>query len=91
MFTDYVDDVSHNYYIDPVYFNTYLSPTDAAKARRLYYRGIYANAQSRPGPGFERGNPKQNDAYFSNILRFGWRLGGENARELRQLRCPVFY
>jgi hypothetical protein len=91
MFTDYVDDVSHNYYIDPVYFNSYLTPTDAAKAKRLYYRGIYTNAQSRPGPGFERGDPKQNDAYFSTILRFGWRLGGEHARELRQLRCPVFY
>jgi hypothetical protein len=91
LFTDYVDDVSHNYYIDPVYFDAYLSAADAAKAKRLYYRGTYANAQSRPGSGFERGDPRQNDAYFSTIFRFGWRLGGENWRELKQLRCPVFY
>jgi hypothetical protein len=91
LFTDYIDDVSHNYYIDPSLFDKYLTPGDAAKAKRLYYRGTYANNQSRPGPGFERGDPKQNDAYFSTILRIGWRLGGEHARELRQLRCPVFY
>jgi hypothetical protein len=91
LFTDYIDDVSHNYYIDPIYFDTYLPPADAAKARRLYYRGTYTNATSRPGAGFERGDPTQNDAYFSTIFRFGWRLGGENWRELRQLRCPVFY
>ncbi len=91
LFTDYIDDVSHNYYIDPIYFDSYLSAADAAKARRLYYRGTYANAQSRPGPGFERGDPTENDAFFSTILRFGWRLGGENAMQRRQLRCPVFY
>lgn len=91
LFTDYVDDVSHDYYIDPQYFDVYLNPTDAAKAKRLYYRGLYTNAQSRPGAGFERGDPKQNDAFFSTIVRLGWRLGGEHYRELKQLRCPVFY
>lgn len=93
LFTDYIDDVSQNYYIDPIYFNTYLSAADAAKATRLYYRGTYANNQSRPGPGFERGDPTENDAYFSTILRFGFRLNGNDpgSRARRQMRCPVFY
>jgi hypothetical protein len=93
LFTDYVDDVSQNYYIDPIYFDTYLPAVDAVKARRLYYRGTYTNAVSGPGPGFERGDPTENDAYFSTILRFGWRLNGDDAasRSRRQLRCPVFY
>lgn len=91
LFTDYVDDVSHNYYIDPIHFDTYLSAADAVKARRLYYRGIYTFPTTRPYQEFaERGDPKDNDAYFSNILRFGWRIGGGDART-KQLKCPVFY
>ena len=95
LFTDYVDDVSTNY-IDPVLFNSYLSASDAATARRLHYRGTYAWAQTRPLAiiGEKRGDPKQNDAYFSTILRMGWRLNGSNSpngRAARQLRCPRFY
>ena len=91
LFTDYVDDVSNNYYIDPIYFDQYLSATDAVKARRLYYRGTYSFPATRPYEEFaERGDPKENDAYFSSILRFGWRIGGIDARS-KQLKCPVFY
>lgn len=91
LFTDYVDDVSHNYYIDPIYFDTYLSAADAAKARRLYYRGVYTFPSTRPYEEFaERGDPRENDAYFSSILRFGWRLGQTDARN-KQLKCPVYY
>lgn len=91
LFTDYVDDVSHNYYIDPIYFDQNLPAADAVKARRLYYRGIYSFPATRPYEEFaERGDPKENDAYFSSILRFGWRIGGGDARN-KQLKCPVFY
>jgi hypothetical protein len=91
LFTDYVDDVSQDYYIDPIAFTQNLSPADAARAYRLYYRGIYTFPTTRPYQEFaERGDPSENDAYFSNILRFGWRLGGGDAR-LNQLKCPVFY
>ncbi len=90
LFTDYVDDVSHNYYIDPIYFDAYLSAADAAKARRLYYRGTYSFPSTRPYQEFaERGDPKENDAYFSTLLRMGWRIN--NSPSLRQLKCPVFY
>jgi hypothetical protein len=91
LFTDYVDDVSNNYYIDPIYFDQYLSPAQAVQARRLYYRGTYSFPSTRPYEEFaQRGDPKQNDAFFSSILRFGWRIGGGDA-SLKQLRCPVFY
>jgi hypothetical protein len=95
MFTDYLDDVSTGY-VDPVVFDNYLSAADAAKARRLYYRGTYQGAPgsvTRPDDvlNYQRGDPRENDAYFSTIIRFGWRLNSENAAQRRQLRCPVFY
>ncbi|MGB3007899.1 MAG: hypothetical protein WBC06_15400, partial [Chitinophagaceae bacterium] len=90
LFTDYVDDVSHNYYIDPIHFDTYLSPADAVKARRLYYRGIYSFPTTRPYEEFaERGDPSENDAFFSTIIRLGWRFN--NTASTKHLKCPVFY
>ena len=92
-FSDYLDDVSTGY-IDPIHFNTYLSSFDAARAQRLYYRGTYSNAVSNPGAiqTFQRGDPTENDAFFSTILRFGWRLNTEGDSRIRkQMRCPVFY
>jgi hypothetical protein len=91
LFTDYVDDVSNDYYIDPIAFDNNLTASQAAQARRLYYRGTYTFPATRPYEEFaERGDPKENDAYFSSILRFGWRIGSSDGR-LKQLKCPVFY
>lgn len=94
LFTDYIDDVSTGY-INPALFDNYLSPADAANAKQLYYRGTYPGAVSRPQDiqSYQRGDPTENDAFFSTILRFGWRLNGDNmmGRQKRQLRCPVFY
>jgi hypothetical protein len=95
LFTDYVDDVSTDY-IDPVYFDQYLSPANAALARQLNYRGTYAWAAGNPSAVInqQRGNPKQNDAFFSTIIKLGWRLNGSNSpnsRAANQMRCPKFY
>ncbi|MBN8783195.1 MAG: hypothetical protein J0G98_09025 [Terrimonas ferruginea] len=95
LFTDYVDDVSTGY-IDPVHFSTYLSAQDAARANRLYYRGTYSSAVSNPGniQTFQRGDPKDNDAFFTTLVRFGVQLNsqkGPGARARKQLRCPVYY
>ncbi len=91
LFTDYVDDVSHDYYIDPITFDAHLPAADAVVARRLYYRGTYTFPTTRPYQDFaQRGDPKKNDAYFSSILRMGWRIGNINAKN-KQLKCPVFY
>jgi hypothetical protein len=91
--TDYIDATSTGY-IDPNLFNTYLSAADAAKARRLYYRGLYGSAVTNPGniQTFQRGDPTQADAFFSALLRFGWRLNTYGDKlQRRQMRCPSFY
>ena len=95
-FTDYVDDVSTTY-IDNTLFANYLTPEQAAMANQLYFREGYKpyGAISRvPPDGEQRGNPKQNDSFFSTILRLGWRLNdwnSPNGRAARQMRCPAFY
>jgi hypothetical protein len=93
-FTDYLDDVSTTY-IDPNLFNLHLSPSQAVIARQMAYKEKLANPNlSRPFINTQRGDPKQNDAFFSALIRFGWRLNsGDSPRGLakRQLRCPVFY
>lgn len=90
-FTDYMDDVSTRY-IDPIYFDAYLPPAQADLARQLNYRGTYQWAQTNPGAvvGEIRGHPEENDAFFSTLLRMGWRLNSTPAGA-RQLRCPRFY
>jgi hypothetical protein len=92
-FTDYIDDVSKKY-IDPRYFDTYLTPEQSAYAHQLEYRENLINpAVSRRYINTQRGDPKENDAFFSSILRCGWRLGGNAMSNLskKQLKCPVFY
>jgi hypothetical protein len=92
-FTDYVDDVSTKY-IDPRYFDVYLTPEQAMWARQLMYReNIYNPGVSRRYINTQRGDPKENDAYFSSILRMGWRIGSDGPRGLlkKQLKCPVYY
>ena len=94
-FTDYIDDVSTTV-IDPKYFDKYLSPTDAAIAKRISDKtvGIVTPGISSYPPGTERGNPKQDDAYFSVLMKFGVRLGtiysSDNERKAaHQARCPA--
>jgi len=93
-FTDYIDDVSKEY-INPNLFDQYLSPQQATYAKQLEYREKLRNpSMSRPYINTQRGDPKQNDAYFSGMLRLGWRINGANSpngRARRQLKCPVFF
>lgn len=95
-FTDYVDDVSTTY-IDNSLFANYLTPQQAAMANQLYFRQGFTptgGASRVPPDGEQRGNPKQNDSFFSTIIRLGWRLNdynSPNGRAARQMRCPTFY
>lgn len=92
-FTDYVDDVSTQY-INPALFSNYLTPEQAVMARQLMYReNLYNPSVNRPYANTQRGDPKENDAFFSGLLRFGWRINGDspNSRARNQLKCPVFY
>jgi hypothetical protein len=82
-FTDYVDDVSKDF-IDPSLFDKYLTPEQSAMANQMFNRG-FSNL-TRPTIGEPRGNPKNNDAFFSSILKFGWRLVSD--RTPQSLLCP---
>lgn len=94
LFTDYVDDVS-TVYPDPIIFNA-LPAADRSKAVQLYYRGdeLQGSAPARPTPRVneQRGDVTDNDAFFSTIIRFGFRIGNDpNSKIRKQMRCPVFY
>ena len=91
-FTDYIDDVSTSY-IDPIYFSKYLDPADVPIAYQLHNREPFRNI-TRPYIGRQRGDSKEMDSFFSTIIRFGWRINGNNSpnrRALRQLRCPLYF
>lgn len=62
LFTDYLDDVSKMDYIDPSLFMNYLSPEQALLARQLADRRLSTN-------NIQRGNPNNNDAYFTIQLK----------------------
>jgi len=89
-FTDQVDAVSADY-IDPNLFGQYLNSTLAAQARQIYFRSNMLTPAPRPQPvvGEKRGDPTQNDAFFSTTLRLAIRLNRDNTP--RNMRCPTFY
>ena len=92
-FTDYVDDVSTTY-IDNNLFQNYLTPEQTAMANQLYYRANIVTPTTNPMLNEQRGDPKENDAFFSSLIRCGWRLNDRNSpggRAASQMRCPSFY
>ena len=96
-FTDYIDDVS-TAYIDPNNFARYLSAADARIARQVSDKtiGIVTPGINRYAPGTQRGNPKQDDAYFNFFLKIGVRLGeiygsASERNSAHQLRCPHIF
>jgi hypothetical protein len=86
LFTDYLDDVSTRY-IDPSVFKEYLSGTQLQEALALYMRPRPSTTEPwvnpRPGNlskgiiGSIRGDPNNNDNYFSVNLKVGIILGRE--------------
>lgn len=70
LFTDYLDDASTTY-IDPNLFFTYLPPSQALIAAQLYDRRGEIDPSHVPKPGYERGDPKDNDSYFTIQLKIG--------------------
>lgn len=91
-FTDYIDDVS-TAYIDPNMFIKYLSPADANIALAISDKSSSAPGYpTRTEPGLQRGNPKNFDAYFSILLKIGFRIGGSSsydANSVAHTRCPA--
>jgi hypothetical protein len=68
--TDYLDDVSRDY-IDPKLFSVYLTANQIVLASRLADRKSELNAAYTTKVGDKRGNPLNNDAYFSLLLKLG--------------------
>lgn len=65
LFTDYLDDVSNIDYVDPALFSAYLPPAQASLAQQLYDRRVVKVK------GSQRGNPDNNDSYFSVQVKIG--------------------
>jgi hypothetical protein len=75
LFTDYLDDVSNIDYIDPTLFTAHLSPTQAALAQQLYDRRISTIKNN------QRGDPKDNDAFFTIQLKLGMSLRSARGKQ----------
>jgi hypothetical protein len=86
-FTDYMDDVSTSY-IDPNLFYTYLPPSQAAVADRVYNKSPLRTVNSGFSPGDKRGTKENNDAYYSAGFKLAWRIFAGDAWA-NSTRCPV--
>lgn len=73
LFTDYLDDVSTNY-IDDALFSNYLTPSQAAIAQRLYSRVGELTPGAVSIAGTQRGDPKDNDSFFTVQLKIGFAI-----------------
>ncbi len=90
-FNDYVDDVSTTY-IDPNLYDKYLLPQDAKVAKAISDKmyGIVSPNLTRFKPGEQRGNPNQNDSWFTTFVKFSWRIAPTTDKnQLRKMRCPT--
>jgi hypothetical protein len=72
--TDYLDDVS-TVFIDPSLFANYLPANLATFARQLYNRRGELNPNDATPINDQRGDPRDNDAFFSIQLKVGIALG----------------
>jgi hypothetical protein len=88
-FTDYIDDVSTRF-VDPSLFYKYLSPSQAPIAAAMANKS--AQGYNTPGYGVnaKRGDPTQNDAYFTAQFKIGIRIGGRTSDRWRNsTHCPL--
>ncbi len=88
-YTDYIDDISNNF-IDPKYFDKYLTPENAAIAKRIHSK---IEQNYLPGvidrPGDKRGTASNMDSYFSLAIKIGFRLGSDDEEFYNNPRaCP---
>ena len=74
LMTDYLDDVSTDY-IDPSLFYAYLPSNQAAIAQKLYNRKGELNPSDVTSIGDQRGDPEDNDSYFTIMLKLGISFG----------------
>lgn len=89
-FTDYIDDVSTNY-INRDLFNKYLSPADANIAIQINDKS-FGNGITRTEKGAQRGNTKNDDSYFTVVLKLGIKIAGRDRQDrdaINKTKCPA--
>lgn len=93
-FTDYIDDVSTDYVFDESVFADNMDPGTAALALamargsdELDPAGVNAVVTA---PGEQRGNPKDNDAYYTVTLRVSYYLDTRGGGNSSRYGCPVW-
>jgi hypothetical protein len=92
-FTDYIDDVSTDYVIDASVFNqlgpdeALLAQTFARRSGELDAGGVNADVTA---PGTQRGDPKDNDSYYTVTIRFSYYLDVQNMGGGKRYGCPVW-
>jgi hypothetical protein len=88
-FTDYIDDVS-TVYVDPTLFSKYLSPSQATLARAISNKSKSGYNTPSYRKGDKRGDPHQNDAYFTAGFKVAFRIGGGSTERWRNsTHCPL--
>jgi hypothetical protein len=89
LFTDYLDDVSTKY-INPADFYKYLSPQQAAIAVAVSNKSPEGYNTPGYGPGNKRGDPTQNDAYFTAQFKIAFTIKGRTSDRWRNsTHCPL--
>ncbi len=77
--TDYLDDVSTNY-IDPNLYANYFTGARLTNALLLNDRQYELMPSHVTNAGDQRGNPKNNDAYFTFNIKIGYNFGRERIK-----------
>lgn len=93
-FTDYIDDVSTDYVKDESVYSKNMPKGTAALAMAMARR----SGEIDPGgvhsyitkPGEQRGDPKDNDSYYTVTVRFGFYIDTDNMGGSRRYGCPVW-
>lgn len=79
LFTDYLDDVSTTY-IDPTLYPNYFTGAKLTNAFLLNDRQYELDPTHVTNPGDQRGNPSNNDAYFSFNIKIGYTFGRQKIK-----------
>ena len=93
-FTDYIDDVSTDYVPDESIFDQNMDPSTANLAKALARRSVELDPTGIngfvTGPGEQRGDPKDNDHYYTVSIRFSYFLDTDNFGGGKRYGCPVW-
>lgn len=81
--TDYLDDVSR-WYIDPTLYANYFSGSKLTNALLLNDRHYEIDPGYVTFPGDQRGDPRDNDAFFTFNVKFGLTLGRQRIARNRR-------